>query len=391
VSPCHACLRRMWLLERMAPNLERQRANIDTLMGLEDRELITLLGGAQERHLAQEHADFSPADGAAMQARAAAIGLELVCWHAAAYPEQLRALERAAPRVLAVNAGQGLAATPDRRPLGEAGASPTVNPAERLADLCATDAVAIVGTRRATRYGLAAAQRMGRDLAAAGLTVVSGMAFGIDSAAHEGALEAGGRTLAVFAGPSHRSYPARKSVLFRRILLNGCVISELGAEASTWRWALQARNRVIAGLAAATVLIEAPTRSGAMITVGHANQLGRAIGVLPGPVGVSQSAGPNRLLATGRAGPRLIGWGHVRAVRDAQDVLDLIYGEGIVDAPPAPKPALTPSEATLLKKLATEVANVTMLEPGAFADLAALELKGRVLRGAGGAITVLAN
>ncbi len=366
MNACHGCLRRMWLLERLAPNLELKRAMIERLLGLEDLELITLLGGAEEPTLIQAYASFFHADAAALCDRAAAAGLGLVCHHAEGYPERLGDLAESAPRVLAVNGGSA-----------------------RLAELCAADAVAIVGTRKASTYGLAAARGMGRELAMAGLTVVSGMAFGIDSAAHEGALQAGGRTIAVLAGSADRAYPARKTVLFERILDGGCVISELGAGVSTWRWALQARNRTIAGLAAATVLVEAPTRSGAMITVGHADRLERAIGVLPGPVGVSQSAGPNLLLAKGRAGRNLIGVRRVRAVRHAQDVLDLIYGQGIVAVPEQLKPAPTASEAALLEQLATQVANVTMLEPTVLGDLAALELKGWVARGPGGSITVL--
>jgi DNA processing protein len=365
MNACHPCLRRMWLLERMAAHLERQRARVDRVLALADAELIALMGGDHAAQLIAEHAGFGHAAARRQLERSAGAGLELICRHAEEYPAQLRALE-APPAVLSVNGG-----------------------VQRLVELCSVEVVAIVGTRKATRYGQLAATQMARDLAGAGVTVVSGMAFGIDSAAHEGALDASGRTVAVLAGAAHRAYPVRKSGLHHRLLHTGVVISELGPEMSTWRWALQARNRIIAGLAAATVLIEAPQRSGALITIKHADRLERWIGALPGPVGVPQSAGPNRLLAKARAGRDPVGSGRVRAVRNAQDVLDLLYGEGIIDVPEPLKPAPTPSESALLARIDNEVKNIAMLEPSALVELTALELKGWVTRGAGGALTVV--
>ena len=366
MNACHACLRRTWLIELLASHLERQRSMVEKLLSLSDLELITLLGGRQEDQLLQDYAAFRRRDSLARIDRARAEGLNLLCQHAEEYPDPLRGLGSLAPASLSLNGS-----------------------VDRFVELLSRPAVAIVGTRKATRYGLAVAEKMAKDLTAAGMTVVSGMALGIDSAAHEGALRAGGQTLAVLAGPPHRPYPQRRTRLFGEIVATGAVISEVGPEMSTWRWALQARNRVIAGLAQATILIEAPRRSGALITVRHADLAGRWIGVLPGPVGISQSVGTNLLLAKARAGHQTVDSSRVRAVRHAQDVLDLICGEGVVEVPEELLQAPTASEAALLAKIASGLNNVTQIDASMLADLTALELKGWLARGAGGALTVL--
>jgi DNA processing protein len=368
LTACETCLRRRWLIEVMAPHIEVQRATVEELLGSGDRELIRRLGGQREDQRRTAYEAFGPRDCATMFDRARAAGLDLICRHAPEYPEPLRALMTLAPAVLSVN-----------------GAIP------RMTELLSRPCVAIVGTRTATRYGLSVAASMARDLTAAGVTVVSGMAFGIDSAAHEGALQAGGPTVAVLAGPPHRAYPSGKARVFREILARGVVLSEVGPDGGTWRWALQARNRIIAGLAAATVLIEAPGRSGALITARHADCLGRWIGVLPGPVGIAQAAGTNLLLAKARAGRQGVDPARVRAVRDAQDVLDLVCGEGIVQVPQERRPVPQGSEAALLAKITAGLDNVTQVDASMLADLMALELKGWLARGPGGAITVLRN
>ena len=366
MSICRDCARRRWLLERLAGHIERERGRVAELLAVDDRALIALLGGRERARIEADYDAIDDAAAAAIVAAGAAVGLATVCRCDEAYPGRLTGL-RAPPAVLSINGS-----------------------AARLGDLCAREAVAIVGTRRPSPDGLAAATTMARELCAAGLTVVSGMALGIDSAAHTGALEAGGRTIAVLAGAPQRPYPASKRVLFRRILEAGVVLGELGPQARTWRWALQARNRLIAGLAEATIMIEGRVRSGAMITVGHAGHAGRWIGAQPGPVGMPQSAGPNLLLAKAMAGREPVERERVRAVRDAQDVLDLIYGEGILEVPAAAaRPQPSRAEAMLLARIGREITNVTMIEPVDLAALSGLELKGLVTRGAGGSLTVL--
>jgi DNA processing protein len=164
-----------------------------------------------------------------------------------------------------------------------------------------TAAVAVVGARSCSAYGAQVARMVGRDLAAAGLVVVSGMARGIDGEAHRGALEAGGRSVAVLGCGIDRDYPAAHADLARRICAHGLVVSEYapGVEPAPWRF--PARNRIIAGLAAVTIVVEARERSGALITADLALEEGREVFAVPGEITSALSAGTNRMLAAGAA------------------------------------------------------------------------------------------
>lgn len=160
-------------------------------------------------------------------------------------------------------------------------------------------AVAIVGTRHATAYGTRQADRMAYGLAKAGVTVVSGMARGIDAAAHEGALSGGGRTLAVLGGGLGQIYPAEHVGLADAIAADGAVISEYAPYAKPRGGMFPQRNRLIAALSLATLVIEAPDRSGALITARQAGELGREVLALPGPVTSRASRGTNHLIREG--------------------------------------------------------------------------------------------
>jgi len=185
---------------------------------------------------------------------------------------------------------------------------------ERLQPL---EAVTVVGARRATSYGREIARELGRELAAAGLVVVSGLAFGIDGCAHRGALEAG-RTVAVLGCGADVAYPASHRALWRQICECGLVLSELPPRTGAWRWTFPARNRIMAALAGMTVVVEAARRSGSLITADLAADLGRDLGAVPGPVNSRASGGTNELLAGGAC-----------VVREAQDVLDAMLGPGM--------------------------------------------------------------
>ena len=160
-------------------------------------------------------------------------------------------------------------------------------------------AVAIVGARSCSAYGRSVARSLGRDLAASGLVVVSGMARGIDGEAHRGALEAGGVTVAVLGCGIDRDYPAAHSELATRICEQGLVVSEYepGVEPAPWRF--PARNRIIAGLCRATVVVEARERSGALITADFALEEGREVLAVPGEITSALSGGTNALLRLG--------------------------------------------------------------------------------------------
>jgi DNA processing protein len=194
-----------------------------------------------------------------------------------------------------------------------------------LADLAGL--VAVVGSRRASSYGREVARTLGRDLAAAGLTVISGMAFGVDACAHRGALDAG-RTVAVLGCGPDTAYPASHRSLWRRIQEDGLVLSELPPGTGAWRWSFSARNRIMAAMAGMTVVVEAAERSGSLLTAEIAANLGREVGAVPGPVSSRTSAGPNDLLADGAS-----------LIRNAEDVLNVpLRGEPVVSASQSPDP-----------------------------------------------------
>jgi DNA processing protein len=173
-------------------------------------------------------------------------------------------------------------------------------------------AVAIVGSRAATPTGLAFARALARDLAEAGLTIVSGLARGIDTAAHQGALEGGGRTVAVLGSGLERLYPAENAPLAEEIVASGgALVSEFGLDTGPWKVNFPRRNRVIAGWGRGVVVVEATLKSGALITARLANDEGREVMAVPGHPTVAAAAGTNRLLRKGEAA----------VVRDADDVL----------------------------------------------------------------------
>jgi DNA processing protein len=233
-------------------------------------------------------------------------------------------------------------------------------------------AVAIVGARACSPYGAQVARRLGRELAAAGLVVISGLARGIDGEAHRGALEARGVTVGVLGCGIDRDYPAAHAELARRIREGGLVVSEYepGVEPAPWRF--PARNRVIAGLCAATVVVEARVRSGALITADLALEEGRDVLAVPGEITSALSAGTNALLKLGAA-----------PCTSAEDVLELF---GITRDEQAP-PALEGSAKEVLAALpgaADDVVRATGLDARTVAvALAELELAGLASEGDG--------
>lgn len=218
------------------------------------------------------------ADPARDLARAAAAGARLVCPGDTEWPAALGSLQRAGTEPVALWVR------------GQARLN-------CLAERCA----AIVGTRAPTEYGLFVAGELGAGLADRGYTVVSGGAYGIDAAAHRGALVGGGATIAVLACGIDVAYPRGHTGLFAKIATEGLLLSEQAPGTAPYRSRFLARNRLIAGLGSGTVVVEAGVRSGALSTAAHALRLGRPVMAVPGPVTSATSAGSNRLIASLRA------------------------------------------------------------------------------------------
>jgi DNA processing protein len=209
--------------------------------------------------------------------------------------------------------------------------------------------VAVVGTRRASRYGLEVATWIGRELAEAGVVVVSGMAAGVDAAAHRGALTTGS-TVAVLGSGVDVCYPRSNAALYRAIAESGSLVSEYPSGTTPAPWRFPARNRIIAGMSLGVVIVEARHDGGAMITARLATEYGREVFAVAGPVHAPGSQGPHALV---RDGARL-----VTSARDVLEDLGLARPGSTAswtqDALPAPTPALSPDERCVLGVLQAE-------------------------------------
>lgn len=304
--------------------------------------------------------DVRPATGSEALARAAELGVRVEGWDEPGYPGPLHHLV-APPPVLFLRG----------------------RPWPRF-ETC----VAIVGTRRSTPYGRSVAHRLARDFARWGWTVVSGMARGIDAAAHAGALDGGGDTIGVLGSGHAHEYPRANRDLYRRMREGGLLVSELAPDVGPSRATFPLRNRIIAALSRAVVVVEAGERSGALSTAARATRLGREVLAVPGRVDAPASRGAIGLLRSGA--------GVAADVRDVFDAVGWVHdGPAPGDAPEPEAPGLSlagrAEDARVLRALcgraltADAAADEAGLDIGAtLAALGRLEVDGRVARGSGG-------
>ncbi len=249
-------------------------------------------------------------------------GASLICQADEAYPELLRSL--ANPPLLLYARGDISAAR----------------------EKC----LAIVGTRKASRYGWDVAHQLGRELAQAGITVVSGLAQGIDGAAHQGALAGGGRTIAVVATGIDSVYPRQHQELAEAISENGAILSEMPLGSPPLGKNFPQRNRIISGLSLGVLVAEAPAKSGALNTVAHANEQGREVFAVPQNIYNKMGEGCNILL---QEGAKL-----VRAVDDILDELDVSFVASQTLIQAEANPSVDAAEEAILQHLSAEPAHV---------------------------------
>jgi DNA processing protein len=238
---------------------------------------------------------------------------------------------------------------------------------EHEAELLESPCVAIVGARACSPYGTQVARLLGRELAAAGVVVVSGLARGIDGEAHRGALESGGHTVAVLGCGIDRDYPAAHAALAAAIAERSLIVSEYEAGVEPAPWRFPARNRIIAGLCAATVVVEARARSGALITADFALEEGREVFAVPGEITSALSAGTNALLRLGAT------------LTASDDVLEALGLERRADAAEPAHPLLEHLPASVDELVRATDRSASELG----AVLAELELAGQVVEGEG--------
>jgi DNA processing protein len=315
---CDACLRRALLVAllaaRIAGVLDRPGGRVTGLLALPEAEFVAAVAGA---HADQVVEALDSRDLDADRAAFAVADVDIVCLHSTTYPPLLAQLADAPPVLFASGRTEALDALHEE------------------------PAVAIVGTRRPSPYGTEVAYSLGRGLGAAGLPVVSGMALGIDATAHRGCLAGGGLPVAVLACGPDVSYPQRHRGLHREIRERGLVLSELPPGMHPFRWSFPARNRIMAGLARMTVVVEAADPSGSLITADFARDLGRSVGAVPGRVTSGVARGTNGLLRDGAV-----------PITRSEDVLDELFGVGMRRVPwPAAEAARNPADARLLRVL----------------------------------------
>jgi DNA processing protein len=292
-TACDACLRRGYLVGLLAAPIAGvlSRRRPAEIMALDDAELAMAVGGSAAGEALEFLAHFDARRARSDLERAA---VTAVCMHREGYPNSLRDLPDAPEALFCRGRVELLAATADE------------------------PAVTVVGTRDASAYGLEVAHDLARGLASAGITTISGMALGIDAAAHRGALGARGATIAVLGCGPDVAYPRRHRDLHAQICDRGLVVSELPPGQRAYRWSFPARNRIMAALARLTVVVEAGESSGTLITAGFAQDLGRTVGAVPGRVTTRVAHGSNKLLRDGAP-----------VIRDAGDALDELLGVGM--------------------------------------------------------------
>jgi DNA processing protein len=238
-----------------------------------------------------------------------------------------------------------------------------------------TEAVAVVGTRGATSYGRMAAEHVAGGLARAGVTVISGLAIGVDAVAHRAALEAGGRTIAVLGSGLDRIYPSQNARLARQIVECGALVTEFPVGTKPDAMNFPRRNRLISGLSSGTLVVEAGAKSGALITAAFALEQGRDVMAVPGSIFSPASQGPNSLIRDGAT-----------PVTGAEDVLaELTPGRTMRQLTAADLLPVDDTEQALLGVLGSEPVHIDEIARGVSipmsivsATLAMLELKGLV-------------
>jgi DNA processing protein len=299
---CPSCLRRSWLLSALSATLDYRFGNVERLtelLALSDEHLLSAVGGRRKTELMAGHARFDHRE------LRKAEGASSVCRHRSSYPRALR--DAGSPAMLNVDGGVG-----------------------RLRDLTAAPTVAILGSSRASDYGVEMGKSLARGLAASGVTVTSGLSDGIEVAAHAGALEVSGATVAVMAGALDLGCPAKRRALYERIRRRGCGISELPRGSEPRRWGRVAAQRIIVRLAQLVIVVEARDSAGELAGALIARALGRTLAALPGRVTSPASSGTHALLMSG-----------AHLVRGPADALELLYG---ADAPAAAARACPPAE-----------------------------------------------
>lgn len=316
IEACDPCLRRAYLIAHLAPRIAGLLAGGDRratgLLALPEDDLVAAAAG---RRVGAALAFLDRLDVAVERERLSAGQFIAVCRHGDGYPPLLE--ELVDPPAVLFGAGQG----------------------EVLPVLATEPAVTIVGTRRASPYGTEVAYALGRGLGAARVPVVSGLALGIDGTAHRGCLDGGGTPVAVVASGPDVIYPRRHRRLHERVRGAGLVLSELPPGSEPYRWSFPARNRIMAGLARMTVVVEAADPSGSLITADFAKDLGRCVAAVPGRITSTLARGTNNLLKDGAT-----------PIGSTEDILDELFGVGN-RAPGESVSASVPEEAFLARVL----------------------------------------